>query len=67
MNSRRRRSMRRACPYKAKLDIENAQSYLLAAQKNPAHYRDPENLELYQCECGWLHIGHKLGSKKQLV
>ena len=55
----RRRSNRLSCPFKVKLDLENAQAYLLAAQKDPK-YKDPESLELYVCsECSYLHIGHK--------
>lgn len=64
MTARQKRSRRKACKYKVKLELENAQAYLLAAQKDTRRYRDPENLELYLCGCGYLHIGHKLGSKK---
>lgn len=62
-NSRLMRSRRKACAYKVSLTMENAQEYLLAAQKDTVRYHDPENLELYICPCGFLHIGHKLGSK----
>lgn len=57
------RSRRRHCPYKEPLSMENAMDYLLAAQKDTIRYKDPENLELYMCPCGFLHIGHKIGSK----
>jgi len=63
VNSRLMRSRRRACQWKEKLDIADAQTYLLAAQKDTKRYRNPEDLELYMCPCGWLHIGHRLGSK----
>lgn len=63
--SRKLKSNQAHCPYKEKLTLENAMPYLLAAQKDTKNYRDPENLELYLCRaCGYLHIGHKLGSKK---
>lgn len=65
VNHRLLRSRRKACKYKIKLDLENAQEYLLAAQKDTDRYKDPQNLELYICPCGWLHIGHKLGTKKE--
>lgn len=66
INGRLLRSRRRACPYKVKLDLENAQEYLLAAQKDTTRYKNPEDLELYLCsECQFLHIGHRLGSKKE--
>lgn len=46
------------CRWKAKLEPEQAQTYLLAAQKS-GHYHDPETLEVYPClACGALHIGH---------
>ncbi len=58
--SRRFRSQLRSCPWKVRLDPENAQEYLLAAQKDTNRYHDPELLELYLCAgCGYLHIGHK--------
>lgn len=64
VNSRLLRSRRKACPYKIKLDLENAQAYLLAAQKDTVRYHDSENLELYLCNnCNFLHIGHRLGSQ----
>lgn len=62
MSHKSKRVMRarlRSCRFKVDLDLTNAQEYLLAAQKDVGKYRDPENLELYQCPCGWLHIGHK--------
>lgn len=57
------RSRLRTCRFKVKLDTENAQQYLLDAQKDTKKYHDPENLELYLCPCGYLHIGHKIGSR----
>ena len=67
INSRLLRSRRKACPYKVKLDLLNAQEYLLAAQKDTKRYPNhPEDLELYLCSnCNYLHIGHRLGSKKE--
>jgi hypothetical protein len=65
MNARWRRSRRRACPFKVRLDTENAQAYLLAAQKDTTKYQNPEDLELYLCGCGYLHIGHKKGTKHE--
>ena len=64
VNHRLLRSRRKVCQYKVKLDLVDAPEYLLAAQKDTTRYRDPENLELYLCpSCGYLHIGHKIGSK----
>lgn len=65
MSKRRLKSQRRTCPFKRKLELEDAQQYLLAAQKDTQHYKDPENLELYVCTCcGFLHIGHNKESQK---
>lgn len=59
------KSRARVCQYKVKLSLEEAPAYLLAAQKDTNRYKNPEDLELYLCSaCQWLHIGHKLGSKK---
>lgn len=59
-NHRLLHSHRKSCPYKIKLDVNNAQEYLLAAQKDDKRYKNPEDLNLYLCgACGWLHIGHK--------
>lgn len=59
VNARVLRSHRIHCPYKVRLTMENAQEYLLAAQKDTKHYKNPENLELYVCtSCSFLHIGH---------
>lgn len=63
MSNRLVRSRLRACQFKEKLDLTNAQEYLLAAQKSPDRYRNPEALELYMCPCGSLHIGHAKGTK----
>lgn len=58
------RSHTRTCPYKIKLDVNNAQEYLLAAQHDASRYKNPEDLNLYLCTaCGYLHIGHVLGTK----
>jgi hypothetical protein len=65
--SRKMRSRRRTCIHKVKLDLTEAPAYLLAAQKDTVKYQNPEDLELYLCGCGWLHIGHKLGSKTNPV
>lgn len=62
---RRLRSNRLTCPYKVKLNLEEAQEYLLAAQKDTTRYKNPEDLELYLCSCcQFLHVGHKPGSKR---
>jgi hypothetical protein len=63
----RLRSHRTVCPFKIKLDLVNAQEYLLAAQKDHKKYpKHPEDLEIYLCSCcSYLHIGHRLGSKKE--
>lgn len=46
------------CRWKEKLAPEQAESYLLAAQKSEK-YHDPDKLEIYPClACGSLHIGH---------
>jgi hypothetical protein len=64
VNSRRLRSQRRVCQHKVPLDLDNAQEYLLAAQKDTTRYKNPESLELYLCvACGYLHIGHEKGKK----
>lgn len=55
----RMRSRLRACRFKVKLDLTNAPEYLLKAQKDTTRYHKPEDLEIYQCPCGWLHIGHR--------
>jgi hypothetical protein len=44
--------------------MDNAMEYLLAAQKDTNRYKNPEDLELYLCTCGFLHIGHKRGTKE---
>jgi hypothetical protein len=60
VNNKLRRSHRIHCPFKRKLELGDAQDYLLAAQKDHAHYKRPEDLELYIClECHYLHIGHR--------
>ena len=60
VNSKLLRSHRRTCPYKHKLTMENAQEYLLAAQKDHRRYKNPEALELYICTCcEYLHVGHR--------
>jgi hypothetical protein len=64
VNSGRLRSQRRLCKYKVPLELDNAQDYLMAAQKDTNRYKNPEDLELYLCTaCGYLHIGHKDGTK----
>jgi hypothetical protein len=65
VNSRRIRSQRRSCQWKEKLSLEEAPEYLLAAQKDTKRYAHPEDLVFYLCtNCQYIHIGHKLGSKK---
>ena len=50
----------RTCPFKVKLTPEDAESYLLAAQKETDKYHDANKLGLYICTaCNYLHIGHR--------
>jgi hypothetical protein len=59
VNGRLIRGRLRVCKYKVRLELENAQAYLLAAQNDTVHYHNPATLELYLCPgCGYLHIGH---------
>ena len=65
VNCRLLRSRKRVCRFKHPLTLEEAPAYLLAAQKDPTRYQNPEDLELYLCtECMLMHIGHKKGTKR---